>query len=57
MVRNGEMQREAMKLERLTEIELLQAAREEGIRDLREAELAVLGMDGRISFFTSAGRQ
>jgi uncharacterized membrane protein YcaP (DUF421 family) len=56
VVRNGEMQREAMKLERLTEVELLQAAREAGIRDLREVELAVLEPDGKISFFTGARR-
>lgn len=56
VVRNGEMQREAMKLERLTEVELLQAARESSIRDLREVELAVLEADGKISFFTGAGR-
>ena len=31
--------------------------REEGIRDLREVELAVLETDGRISFFTGAGRR
>jgi uncharacterized membrane protein YcaP (DUF421 family) len=52
VVRNGEMQREAMKLERLTETELLQAAREAGIRDLRDVELAVAEVNGTISFFT-----
>jgi uncharacterized membrane protein YcaP (DUF421 family) len=52
VVRNGEMQREVMKLERLTETELLQAAREAGIRDLRDVELAVAEVNGTISFFT-----
>lgn len=52
VVQNGEMRPEAMKLERLTEIELLQAAREQGIRDLRDVELALLEPDGKISFFS-----
>ncbi|WP_214368307.1 DUF421 domain-containing protein [Pseudonocardia sp. H11422] len=51
VVRDGELQREAMKVERLPETELLQAAREQGIRDLRDVELAVLEVDGGISFF------
>jgi uncharacterized membrane protein YcaP (DUF421 family) len=40
-----------MKVERLAETDLLQAAREDGVRDLREVELAVLGVDGKTSFF------
>ena len=51
VVRDGEMQLKAMKVERLAETDLLQAAREEGIRDLRDVELAVLEVDGNISFF------
>jgi uncharacterized membrane protein YcaP (DUF421 family) len=51
VVRDGEIQRDAMKVERLAESDLLQAAREQGIRDLREVELAVLEVDGQISFF------
>jgi uncharacterized membrane protein YcaP (DUF421 family) len=43
VVRHGEILRDAMKVERLPESDLLQAAREEGVRDLREVELAVLG--------------
>ncbi|MCW2903854.1 MAG: hypothetical protein JWO67_6119 [Streptosporangiaceae bacterium] len=53
VVRNGEMQRGAMKLERLSRTELLQAAREAGIRDLGDVELAVAEVDGKISFFTA----
>lgn len=52
VVRNGEMLPDAMRLERLTDVELLQAAREQGIRDLREIEVALLEPDGKISFFT-----
>ncbi|MHA6796450.1 DUF421 domain-containing protein [Pseudonocardia bannensis] len=51
VVRDGEMHRDAMKVERLPESDLLQAAREQGIRDLRDVELAVLEVDGKISFF------
>ncbi len=53
VVRRGELQREAMKLERLAVTDLLQAAREQGIRDLREVDLAVLEVDGAISFFAA----
>jgi uncharacterized membrane protein YcaP (DUF421 family) len=52
VVRNGEVQWEAMKVERMADTDLLQAAREAGIRDLREVELAVLEIDGKVSFFT-----
>jgi uncharacterized membrane protein YcaP (DUF421 family) len=52
IVRDGEMQRTAMSLEGLSETDLLQAARQEGIRDLADVELAVLEVDGSISFFT-----
>jgi uncharacterized membrane protein YcaP (DUF421 family) len=55
VVRRGEMRRDAMRLERLSETELLQAAREAGIRDLSDVELAVAEVNGKISFFTSAG--
>lgn len=57
VVRNGELQREAMRVERLTETDLLQAAHEEGIRDLREVELAVLEVNVNISFFTRSGHE
>jgi uncharacterized membrane protein YcaP (DUF421 family) len=40
-----------MTVERLAETDLLQAAREDGVRDLREVELAVLEVDGKTSFF------
>jgi uncharacterized membrane protein YcaP (DUF421 family) len=53
VVRHGEMRRDAMRLERLSETELLQAAREAGIRDLSDVELAVAEVNGRISFFTA----
>ena len=51
VVRDGEPQPYAMKVERLAESDLLQAAREAGIRDLGEVELAVLEVDGKVSFF------
>ena len=51
VVRDGELLREVMRLERLTDTELLEAARKEGIRDVAEVELAVLENDGSLSFF------
>lgn len=52
VVRNGEIRRTAMSLEGLSETDLLQAARQQGIRNLADVELAVLEVDGSISFFT-----
>ena len=43
---------EGMRRQRLALADLLVAAREEGIRNTREIEYAVLEADGRISFFT-----
>lgn len=51
VVRDGEMQHELMRMERLTDTELLEAARKEGIRDVADVDLAVLENDGSLSFF------
>lgn len=58
VVRGGEAQLEVMAAERMTLTELLEGARKNGIRDLRDVELAVLENDGALSFFsrTSPGR-
>lgn len=53
VVLRGEVQRDAMKLERLALTDLLQAAREQGIRDLSKVDMAVLEVDGAISFFVA----
>ena len=56
IVRDGRMQDATMRLERLTDTELMQAARQQSIRDLADVDLAVLENDGSISFFRrSAG--
>ena len=52
LVRDGEMQRDVMRRQRLSVHDLHAAAREQGIRSLDEVELAVFEANGRISFFT-----
>jgi uncharacterized membrane protein YcaP (DUF421 family) len=58
LVRGGSVIDRALRAERLPVDDLLEAARMNGIRDLADIELAVLEIDGQISFFTSkpAGR-
>lgn len=51
VVRDGAMQHDIMRLERMTDTELLEAARKEGIRHIEQIELAVLENDGSVSFF------
>ena len=51
LVRDGEMQRDVMRRQRLSVHDLHAAAREQGIRSLVEVELAVFEANGRISFF------
>ena len=50
VVRNGRIQRELMKIERLTEDELHEAAREQGIGDLRDVAIGILEASGQFSF-------
>lgn len=52
LVRDGAMQRQVMRRQRLAVADLHAAAREQGIRSLDDIELAVLEANGRISFFT-----
>ena len=51
VVRDGRMQDDVMRLERLPDTDLMEAARKQGIRDLSEVDLAVLENDGSLSFF------
>jgi uncharacterized membrane protein YcaP (DUF421 family) len=51
VIRDGELVMEAMKAERLTLDDLMEAAREQGIRRFADVDLAVLEDDGKISFF------
>ena len=53
VIRDGRMLSEIMRRERLTDTELLEAARKKEIRDLATVDLAVLENDGSISFFQS----
>jgi uncharacterized membrane protein YcaP (DUF421 family) len=50
IVRDGKLQRELLKIERLTEDEVKDAAREQGIADLRTVSVGILESDGRFSF-------
>ncbi len=52
VVRDGEVLVRTLRQQRLTEDDLRGAARQQGIRDLRAVEVAVLEPDGKVSFFT-----
>jgi uncharacterized membrane protein YcaP (DUF421 family) len=52
VVRDGELDEESMRRQRLSAADVLVAAREQGIRRTSEIEYAVLEADGRLSFFT-----
>ncbi|WP_299445950.1 DUF421 domain-containing protein [uncultured Phycicoccus sp.] len=52
VVADGRPIEDGMRRQRLALADLLVAAREQGIRSLRDVEYAVLEADGRISFFT-----
>jgi uncharacterized membrane protein YcaP (DUF421 family) len=54
VLRNGEPDRAVLEVERLTLEELNEAAREQGIRDLGDVQVAVLEPDGRFSFIQKA---
>ena len=51
VVRDGRMQGDVMRMERLPDTDLMEAARKQGIRDLADVDLAVLENDGSVSFF------
>lgn len=51
VLRDGQMLVRAMREQRLSDVDLIAAARQQGIRDLAELDLAVLEADGKISFF------
>jgi uncharacterized membrane protein YcaP (DUF421 family) len=52
VVHDGKVQREAMRIERVTVDEVLEAAREQGIPDLRAVRYGVLEAAGKFSFLT-----
>jgi uncharacterized membrane protein YcaP (DUF421 family) len=51
VIRHGEVDHEVLRHESLPYADLIEAARENGIRDLRDVELAVIENDGTFSFF------
>ena len=53
VVRDGEPLLDVLSSELITISDLHEAAREKGIRSLREIELAVVETDGKFSFFTT----
>jgi uncharacterized membrane protein YcaP (DUF421 family) len=59
VVRNGRVQRKALEIERVSEDELNEAARQQGIADLRDVVVGVMEADGSFSFVkqTEADRQ
>lgn len=50
LIENGRVMRKMLEYERLTEEELKDAAREQGIADLRQVSLCVLESDGKFAF-------
>jgi uncharacterized membrane protein YcaP (DUF421 family) len=55
VVRDGHLLPVPARQQRFTESDLLATARQQGIRDLSEIELAILEADGKVSFFTATG--
>ncbi|KAA1425196.1 DUF421 domain-containing protein [Mumia zhuanghuii] len=52
VMRDGEPRMKVLKDQRLALEDLVTSAREQGVRRLSDVEIAVLEVDGRISFFT-----
>lgn len=52
LLRDGVPDETALRAERMPMDDLLEAAREHGVRDLADVDLVVLETDGRFSFFT-----
>ena len=54
VVRDGRLLSVPARQQRFTESDLLATARQQGIRDLADVELAILEADGKVSFFTAS---
>jgi uncharacterized membrane protein YcaP (DUF421 family) len=52
VVQNGRLREDAMRYERLSDTELREAMRQQGIDDVRTVQVGVLEPDGNFSFFT-----
>ena len=57
VMRDGVMLEAATRQQRLSDSDLVVAARQQGIRRLGDVDLAVLEADGKISFFTTSGSE
>ena len=57
VVHDGKPVDEALKLERITVDEVLEAAREQGIDDLGDVKVAILDPDGKFAFIKNDGEQ
>ncbi len=57
VMRDGVMLEAATRRQRLSDSDLVVAARQQGIRRLGDVDLAVLEADGKISFFTTSGSE
>jgi uncharacterized membrane protein YcaP (DUF421 family) len=57
IVRDGKLQPQLLKMERLSEDEVNEAAREQGIGDLRDVEVGILESDGQFSFIRKTGER
>lgn len=55
VVQDGNLLRDVMHAERLTEDEVLEAAREQGVGDLAEVRFGILEGDGRFTFIRFGG--
>lgn len=55
IIRDGRIINTALKAERLTEDEVFEEARQNGIADLREIKLGILEATGKFSFITESG--
>jgi uncharacterized membrane protein YcaP (DUF421 family) len=52
VIEDGRLLDEMLRLERLTVEEVLDAAREQGIRDLKDVRIGILEADGKFSFIS-----
>lgn len=55
LLRDGEVNEDVLRYERLPLDDLLATAREHGVRDLADVDFVVLEADGTFSFFTRSG--
>lgn len=57
LVRNGEVDRRALRMQRMTVDELLDEARQAGIADVGEVSVAILESDGKVSFLRAPSEE